>query len=169
MISALNSLNTLSYQQKSQKPVSFGSKKLVMEPPMRFKSVKNDLLYAGGFINSNEELDFLINKIGIRSILSFLDPKDCYQRMLLDNELKFINQHNNKHPKNIIFFDSLPCWIPIITIRENSKKYKEALAKKIENILTPIYMHCLAGEDVTGEMIKLFQEAEREGKINFRI
>lgn len=161
MISALNSLK---YPKQTKNNASFGSYK-----PMNFKIVKNDLLYAGGYMHDRKEFDYLTEKIGIKSILSFLDPKDNYEKCELANEFKFIYQYNNKHPKNIIIFDFLPCWIPIKTIRENSKKYKEALAKKIENMLTPIYMHCLAGKDVTGEMIKLFQEAEKEGKINFRI
>lgn len=137
--------------------------------PMNFRAVRRDMLYAGGALDEKEEFDFLINKIGIRSVLSFLDPKNKYERPDLDNEFKFINQHNNKHPKNIIIFDSLPCWISTDILIENSQKYKKALIEKLNNLTAPVYMHCLAGEDVTGEMIKLFQEAEKEGKINFKI
>lgn len=133
-----------------------------------FKTGKRDYVYGGAFIQEKEEFDFLTEEIGIRSILTFLNPEREYDRKDLVNEIKFINQYNNKYPENKIVFDSLPCLSNASAIRANPQKYKEALIEKINKLPPPIYMHCYTGDFVTFEMMKLFKEAFKEGKIVFR-
>lgn len=132
-----------------------------------FNTGKRDFVYGGAFIQEKEEFDFLTEEIGIRSILSFLDPELGCDRKSLTNEIKFINQHNSKHPDNKIVFDSMPCFENASEIRANSQKYKEALVEKINKLPPPIYMHCYTGDYTTYEMLKLFEEAFKEGKIVF--
>lgn len=128
--------------------------------PMRFKPVERDVLYRGGEIVDREQLDNLVNLKGIRSIISFLSARHSSQQ--IENEAKLVNRFNIDNPLTPISHVHIDFYK---LSAEGPKALETAFAKAIKENPGPIYMHCIAGKDICGDMEQMFRRLVKDGKI----
>jgi len=91
-------------------------------------------LLKGGVIDTAEEFNYTIWEKGVKTILSFLDPCNKDESIMLQNERKLINQHNQKYPDHHINFNSLPCWWSSLRYSHNRPELKTKFIEKINSL-----------------------------------
>lgn len=128
------------------------------EYPERFKAVEEGVLYKGASITKQEEFNSIVYEKGVRSIISFLPANLSWK------ELDFVDKFNTSHPNYPISHSVINLWD--CGIKSERRPGLEAeFVRKVNELPKPIYMHCLAGIHISGEMEQVFKQAVKDGSI----
>lgn len=163
----------------------YRQEKEVSEKPYSYQVIKPGFLSKGSMLSPKKYFDFVANE-GYKSIISLTYEKDP----LLIREMNNIELYNNSNPQASIkfeifdiatdteFLQTVPLLAQELSPSGEKIHYKKSplvLAiqrEKMQNFIDiinslpkPIYMHCYAGEHISGTMVKLFNAALKAGKI----
>ncbi|HSA06472.1 MAG TPA: hypothetical protein P5556_04775 [Candidatus Gastranaerophilales bacterium] len=130
--------------------------------PRNFKAVKEDFLYRGGTIQTQQQMDFLIHEKGIKSVLSLINPNSERNKIFLRNEIPLINNAKEKTGLNFDYYD---CFFKQSDIYKNEQKYINEYAEIINKLPKPIYVHCFMGSGTSDCMEDIFRKANKQGLI----